>query len=128
MHRSRLYALFVDTPRADYAAATEFWSAAFGATPEPEPGDADYTRLQGALTGHALEVQAIDGDDGPRYHLDIESDDPPAEIARLVALGAEVVAPHGGWAVLRAPGGHLVCVVPVQSDADLFASTSTAWP
>lgn len=126
MHRSRLYAFFVDTPRPDYDAAIAFWAGALGATAEPEPGDGDYTRLHGSLVGHGLEVQAID-DDPPRFHVDIEADDPSAEIDRLVALGAEVVTHHGGWATLRAPGGHLVCVVPVQSGPELFATNAKAW-
>jgi hypothetical protein len=71
-------------------------------------------------------VQAVD--DAPRYHLDIETDDVAAETARLVALGAEVVNTHESWQVLRAPGGHLLCVVPVQSDRAFFAERSRSWP
>lgn len=29
--------------------------------------------------------------------------------------------------VLRAPGGHLLCVIPVASDPELFAATATRW-
>ncbi|WP_051090435.1 hypothetical protein [Micromonospora sp. CNB394] len=30
--------------------------------------------------------------------------------------------------VLRAPGGHLLCVIPVASDGALVESTATRWP
>ncbi|MEV0398382.1 VOC family protein [Polymorphospora rubra] len=117
MHRSRLYGVFVDSPHAEADKAVAFWSAALGAAAEPV--DDDYTMLPGAA-GHelAFEVQAVD--DAPRYHLDIETDDVAAEVARLTALGATEEARHYGWTVLRAPGGHLLCVVPVQSDQPFF--------
>jgi hypothetical protein len=30
--------------------------------------------------------------------------------------------------VLRAPGGHLLCVIPVHSDPGAFAAQATTWP
>jgi len=53
----------------------------------------------------------------PRYHLDIETDDLAADVARLTALGAEPVCRWQDAHTLRAPGGHLCCVVPVHSSA-----------
>jgi predicted RNA-binding protein (virulence factor B family) len=120
MHRYRMYGLFVDAPLHAADAAVAFWSAALGA--RPSAGDDAYTRLDGALSGLVMEVQAVD--DAPRYHLDIETDDVPAEVARLIGLGATVVTDSGTWTVLRAPGGHLLCVVPVQSDKAFFAANS----
>jgi Glyoxalase-like domain len=122
MHRRRLFGLFMDTPRAAAPEAVTFWSAALGATPYVE--DESYTRLTGAHDGLALEVQAID-DGEPRYHLDIETDDVEAEAARLIALGATVVARPPGWYVLRAPSGHILCVVAVQSERAYFEANST---
>jgi hypothetical protein len=29
---------------------------------------------------------------------------------------------------MRAPGGHILCVVPVHSDPELFAAQATVWP
>lgn len=125
MHRSRLYGLFVDSPLAVAQRSVEFWAAALGATPVrgDEPDD-PYVALQGA-TSVAFEVQAVD--DEPRYHVDIETDDVVAETARLLALGATEVSRHDGWVVLRAPGGHLCCVVPVQSEPDVFAAGACTW-
>jgi hypothetical protein len=125
MHRSRLYGLFIDTPTGQAPAAVAFWASALGATPQQIPGEPEFTTLAGAVPGLAVDVQAIG--DAPRYHLDIEADDVDAEIARLLALGAVVETPHDGFSVLRAPGGHLVCVVPVQSDPALFAAQAHVW-
>ena len=121
MHRYRLYGVFIDAPIAQAEPAIDFWSAALGATPVADE-DGTYHRLDGAVPGVEVEVQSVD--DAPRYHLDIESDDVAAETARLVSLGAEMVAAHARWNVLRAPGGHLVCVVPVQSDTAFFTANS----
>jgi hypothetical protein len=125
MHRSRLYGLFIDTPSAEAPAAVAFWSAALGVTPATNPGEPEFTTLTQAVPGLALDVQAIGS--AARYHLDIETDDVPAEIARLLALGAAVDTPHPDYSVLRAPGGHLVCVVPVQSDPAMFDAGATVW-
>jgi hypothetical protein len=67
-------------------------------------------------------------DDAPRYHVDIETDDVPAETARLTALGAVEVARWQGCHIMRAPGGHLLCVVPVHTDAEFFAEHARVWP
>ncbi len=126
MHRSRLYGVFVDAPLADAADAVRFWAGALGATPAPQaPGD-PFTALTGATSGDVVfEVQAVD--DAPRYHVDIETDDVPAEAARLVGLGAVEVHRYDAYRVLRAPGGHLLCVVPVQSDPALFDRDADTW-
>ena len=122
MHRYRVFGLFVDAPMAEAAESVAFWSAALHAEPQVEEGDDAYTRLDGALAGLVMEVQAVD--DQPRYHIDIETDDVEAEALRLIRLGATVVARPTGWYVLRAPGGHLLCVVRVQSDPGFFAANS----
>lgn len=62
------------------------------------------------------------------YHLDIETDDVDAETARLIALGAEQVAQWQACRILRVPGGHLVCVLPVESAPELFQAESNVWP
>ncbi|GAA4938700.1 VOC family protein [Actinoplanes utahensis] len=126
MHRSRLFGLFIDTPAADTPAAAKFWAGAFGTTAQPVPGEEEFIALHDAFPGLAVDVQAVD--DAPRYHLDIESDDVAAEAARLLSLGATLVADHGGHQTLRAPGGHLLCVVPIQSDPRLFDAEARSWP
>ena len=126
MHRSRVYALLIDTPRAEAGQAAAFWSAALGATARPVPGEGQFTSLHGALPGLVASVQAVD--DAPRFHLDIETDDVEAETARMLALGATEVSRWLECRILRAPGGHLLCVLPVHSDPDLFAAEANTWP
>lgn len=127
MHRSRVYAVLIDVPRADAERTTAFWAGAFGATAAPYAPAPQFTDLHGALPGLVTAVQALD-DGGPRFHLDFETDDVPAETARLVALGAEPVARWEGCEVLRAPGGHLLCVLPVESPPETFAAEARTWP
>jgi hypothetical protein len=45
-----------------------------------------------------------------RVHLDLASPDVDAEVARLVALGASVVARYDGWVTLADPEGNEFCV------------------
>jgi hypothetical protein len=124
MHRSRVYALLFDTPEDSAAAA--FWSAALGVTARPVADEPQFTRLDQALPGLVTIVQAID--DAPRFHLDIETDDVEAETARLLGLGAVEVTQWLECHVLRAPGGHLLCVIPVHSDPGVFDAGATTWP
>jgi glyoxalase superfamily protein len=126
MHRSRLVGILVDTPAAQVDAAVDFWSAALGAQPHAAPGEEQFTVLTGATAGLFTVVQAVE--DAPRYHVDIETDDLAAEVARLTALGAEPVDRWKDAFTLRAPGGHLLCVVPVHSDPETFARTAHTWP
>lgn len=118
MHRSRVSVVLIDVPTAEVPAAAAFWSAALGVPAQPVAGEEQFTSLRGALPGLDLAVQAIDGQ--ARYHIDIETDDVAAETARLVGLGAVEINQWLDCHVLRAPGGHLLCVIPVHSDPALF--------
>lgn len=118
--------ILIDTPAAQADAAADFWSAALGVAARPAPGEEQFTVLSGAVPGLFTVIQSVDG--AARYHLDIETDDLAAEVARLTALGAEPVARWQDAHTLRAPGGHLLCVVPVHSDPGTFASSARTWP
>jgi predicted enzyme related to lactoylglutathione lyase len=124
-HRSRLTATYLDVPRADYARTVEFWGAALDRPGEPEEGDADYTLFGEPTPGFSLMVQAV-GDDVPRIHLDIETDDMTAEVERLIALGATVVEEIETWVVMRDPAGVVFCVVDVQS-RETFHAHASSW-
>jgi len=126
VHRSRLVGILIDTPAAQVDAAVDFWSAALGATAYPAPGEEQFTVLIDAAPGLFTVVQAVE--DAPRYHVDIETDDLAAEVARLTALGAELVTRWKDAFTMRAPGGHLLCVVPVHSDPETFANSARTWP
>jgi hypothetical protein len=124
-HRSRVSTLLIDAPSGVAGAAATFWSRALGVAARPEPDEPQFTSLHGALANLVLAVQSVD--DEPRYHLDIETDDVDAETARLVALGAVEVDRWLDCRTLRVPGGHLVCVIPLHSDPELFERTSRLW-
>jgi hypothetical protein len=46
-----------------------------------------------------------------RLHLDVESVDRPAEVERLVALGASVGRVLEGWTLMHDPEGNEFCVL-----------------
>jgi hypothetical protein len=58
-------------------------------------------------------------------HLDIETDDVDAEVARLEKLGARRIEKVHTWMVMEAPTGQRFCVVRPQRDE--FASRSHTW-
>ena len=123
MHRSRLSTILIDVPEASAAEAAAFWSAALGVPANPVPGEEQFTSLPGALPGLTLAVQAVDAE--ARYHVDLETDDVDAETARLQALGAVEINRWLECRILRAPGGHLLCVIPLHSTD--FADHATTW-
>jgi hypothetical protein len=125
VHRSRLSTLLIDATADEAAAAAAFWSAALGTAAVPAPGEEQFTSLPGVLPQLSVAVQAID--DPARYHLDIETDDVDAETGRLLALGAVEVGRWLECRTLRAPGGHLVCVIPRHSDAETFERLARIW-
>jgi hypothetical protein len=126
MHRSRLSTLLIDVPTHQAQASTAFWSAALGVQGRNPPDEPQFTTLHGAIPDLVTAVQSVD--DEARYHVDIETDDVAAEVARLQELGASEESSWQGCRTLRVPGGHLLCVIPVHSDPEVFADLARAWP
>ncbi|SNY49577.1 VOC family protein [Paractinoplanes atraurantiacus] len=124
-HRSRLSTFLIDAPRDEAPRAADFWSQALGVPATPVPGEEQFISLRGVMPDHDLAVQAVD--DAPRYHFDIETDDVEAETARLVGLGAVEVNRWLDCVILRAPGGHLLCVIPPHSDPSTFDRLAKSW-
>ena len=125
MHRSRLCAALVDAPAETYDATLRFWGGALGrpdAAPDPE--DPDYTALGTPIPRFQFMVQRAGAP--ARIHLDIETDDIEAEVARLTALGATEVERIKTWVVMRDPAGLLFCVVRPQFPD--FPAGATEWP
>ena len=123
-HRSRLCAFIIDCRTDDLEGAAAFWRAALG-DDEVRAPEGPYVVLadQGGL---AAAVQKVDHPS--RVHLDFESDDIPAEVARLEKLGARKVADVSArgqaWVVMEAPTGHRFCVGQAWSrDFDAEANT-----
>ena len=122
MHRSRIGLILIDHPEADWAAGLAFWAGVQGVDPT---GEAMYRAL-GTAGGVAVESQRL-GDGTPaRIHLDIEADDIEAEVARVTALGATVLATHDTYTILQDPGGLVFCVVGIQTGDD-FALHAKTW-
>jgi hypothetical protein len=124
MHRSRLGGIIIDCEGDDLDAATTFWSQALGYPPgEASAQDAGrYRSLQAPPQEVQVELQKVDHPS--RVHIDIETDDLEAEVARLLELGAVEVARVRDWCVLQAPSGHRLCVVkPQRKDFEQSANT-----
>ena len=126
MHRSRIAVVMIDHPEDSYEPAAAFWAGARGAqrSRNEEPEYESLDRLPGNV---ALELQRTGSGTPPRVHLDLETDDVPAEVARLEALGATTESRHDTWAVLHDPGGLVFCVVPVFTDQDDFDRHASTW-
>ena len=123
MHRSRVGVVLIDHPEDEYAAARAFWVAAIGI--EPERTDDPYESF-GVTGGVELALQRTGGGTPPRVHLDIETDDIGAEVARLLGLGASVLVEHEDYTVLTDPLGLPFCVVSVQTGVE-FERHATTW-
>jgi len=125
MHHSRLAALVLDCRTDDLTGAMEFWSKALGrpvANPDQD-GDGKYAELKTDSDEPFLLMQKVEHES--RIHLDIETDDIDAEVARLETLGATRVAFVKRWWVMQAPTGHRFCVVRKQRPE--FGSHLNTW-
>ncbi|WP_091367965.1 VOC family protein [Geodermatophilus telluris] len=126
-HRSRLAVLLLDLPPAHHAAGTAFWAGATGRTAVPDPADGDWASLGSLAGGLSLEVQRTGEGTPPRWHVDVETDDVPAEVARLEALGARRLADMGSFWQMTDPAGLVFCVVGVQT-GEAFDRYAVRWP
>jgi Glyoxalase-like domain len=125
MHRSRLCAILIDCRTPVIEEAAGFWSRALGrALDTGHPGTrGNYYMLETAPDEPIVQIQRVDHES--RVHIDIESDDIPAEVARLEALGAKVVNRLERWVVMEAPTGQRFCVVQVQRPG--FPNNANTW-
>ena len=125
MHKSQLAGFIIDCQTEDLDGAAAFWSGALGipAIADPRSEEALYRRLDTQPEDMHIEIQKVDHPS--RVHLDIETDDVPAEVARLENLGAKRVAEVHSWVVMEAPTGQRFCVVRVFRDN--FDQTANRW-
>ncbi len=121
MHKSRLGAIIVDCKTDDLEGEAQFWADALGGS-------------IGRKDERYIEILSDPGDPGvilqkvehPSWiHIDIESDDIEAEVARLQKLGAEVVEKMERWTVMQAPSGHRFCIIGVRREG--FADGANSW-
>ena len=123
MHRSRINGILIDCNVDDIGAAARFWAEALGRPINPDhPGTrGNYVMLEDRRTV-SVQIQRVDHES--RVHIDIETDDIPAEVARLEKLGATVDKLER-WVVMRAPSGQRFCVVRVQRPG--WPKGTTTW-
>jgi hypothetical protein len=125
MHRSRINGILIDCNVDDIEAAARFWAEALGRPIDPNhPGTrGNYVMLETPPDEISVQIQRVDHES--RIHLDIETDDIPAEVARLEKLGATVDKRMERWVVMRAPSGQRFCVVRVQREG--FTKNAATW-
>ena len=82
MHRSRLCALLIDCKTADVDEAASFWAKALGRPVDLNHWGSrgNYRMLETPPDEPVVQIQRVDHES--RVHLDIETDDIPAEVAR----------------------------------------------
>ena len=124
-HHSRLSVIVIDTPSGTHEQELAFWQAATGQSLARIDRHPEYhgAVLPGGPT--ALLVQRL-GQGEARVHLDIHTDDLPAEVSRLEDLGAERVALADGWQVMRDPAGLVFCVV-LEPPGKLTGENAKRW-
>lgn len=109
-HRSSVDQVCLDVPPGAWDAELAFWRDLTGWS----------TRIGGREFVHLLRPPDLavrillqrldDAQAAVTGHLDLASSDRAAETARHVGLGAEVVAVHDEWTVLRPPAGPAYCI------------------
>ena len=125
MHHSRLCAVLIDCKVSDIDEAARFWAAALGRPVDMKhPSSRGIYRMLETPPGEPIvEIQRVEHDS--RVHIDIESDDIEAEVARLEKLGAKAVDRVKTWVVMQAPTGQRFCVVRVQRPG--FPDNANRW-
>jgi hypothetical protein len=126
-HRSRLGILLLDLPPEHHVAGIDFWSAATGHPITPDASDDDWNSLGVFGAGFHLEVQRTGEGTPPRWHVDVDTDDIPAEVSRLEALGARRHRDMGSFWQMTDPAGLVFCVVGVQT-GEAFEEYAVTWP
>jgi hypothetical protein len=124
-HRSRTNGILIDCNVDDIQSAARFWAEALGrpVNPDHRGTRGDYVMLEDRPDQFSVQIQRVDHKS--RVHIDIETDDIPAEVARLEKLGATIDKQLERWVVMRAPSGQRFCVVRVQREG--FDADANTW-
>jgi predicted enzyme related to lactoylglutathione lyase len=125
MHYSRLCAVLIDCNTSDVDEAAHFWARALGRPVDvTHPGSrGNYRMLETPADECIVQIQRVDHPS--RVHIDIETDDIPAEVRRLEENGATVVRTLERWVVMQAPTGQRFCVVRAQRPG--FPKNAQRW-
>ena len=115
-HHSLVDQICLDIPAPAFDRDLQFWAELtgwdrrHGTVPEFE----HLIRPQTVPLRLLLQRLGPDDADGARAHLDLSSNDVPAEQARHLALGAVVVRVTDHWITLRDPAGLIYCITNRQ--------------
>ncbi|MGH8050226.1 MAG: VOC family protein [Arenimonas sp.] len=125
MHKSKLCGFIIDCQTDDVNSAANFWGGALGMAVKklPEEEGEKYVRLLDPTEHLHIEVQKVSHES--RVHLDIETDNIEAEVARLEKLGAKRIKQIHTWWVMEAPTGQRFCVV--RQSSKNFDQQATVW-
>lgn len=108
---------FIDRPASGAGRAGGFWTAVTGTRlSEPSGDHGEFTTLLAEGADACVGMQRIVSGPGGA-HLDFSVDDIPGFVAHASRLGAETVAEHEGWAVLRSPAGQPFCALPWRGES-----------
>lgn len=121
MHKSRIGEITIDCQADDLNDAVAFWSKALG---YEAAAHEDHFHLRAPAADVQINIQKVSHQ--PRVHIDFETDDIEAEVARLEDLGAKRIREGKRWVVMQTPTGHGICVCrPARSD---FKQNAHQWP
>ncbi len=116
--------IFLDTPADDFDHVVAFWSAVTGwRTSDRRGEDGQFLTLLPAAGAAYLKMQSVDQRAG--VHLDLDSTDRPAGIARARSLGANTAWTYHDVEVMRSPGGFTFCQTLLDSEPSLVRDGST---
>ncbi|GAA5121555.1 hypothetical protein GCM10023339_38540 [Alloalcanivorax gelatiniphagus] len=116
--------LFLDAPVDAFEEAVAFWSAVTGWEPSDRRGeDGQFLTLLPREGAAYVKLQAVEGRAG--MHLDLDSADRPAMVARAAALGATQAWTYHDVVVMRSPGGLAFCQTAVDGEPVLVRDGST---
>ncbi|SDD50704.1 VOC family protein [Nocardioides lianchengensis] len=109
-HRSSVDQVCLDVPPDLWEAELEFWRRLTGWS--ARIGGREFVHLlrPPAMAVRILLQRLDDPQPAVTGHVDLACTDRAAETARHVALGAEVLAVHDEWTVLRPPAGPEYCL------------------
>jgi hypothetical protein len=125
MHKSKLCGFIIDCQTDDLHKAANFWGGALGMQVKALPAEEGekYVRLLDPTEHLHIEVQKVSH--ASRVHLDIETDNIAAEVARLEKLGAKRISEISTWVVMEAPTGQRFCVV--RQSSKQFDQDANTW-
>ena len=124
MHHSRLSTLMIDCLDRDFDESFAFWLEALGLPQRRRPNSNQrYVTLGKIEAPLFIRLQRVAS--SPGYHLDIESDDLAAEVARLERHGARNKRRVKRWWVAEDPSGNAFCVIRPESDG--FPRSANRW-